>query len=78
MTPTGFAFLGLTAILAALSALLTFAVLKIMSAARDTRSHLRDSGAELTAGHKDAAMERLQRLASNTSGDQIRDQAQSF
>jgi signal transduction histidine kinase len=46
MTPTGQAFLGLTAIVAALSAIVTFALLKIMSAARDTRSHLRESGAE--------------------------------
>lgn len=46
MTPSGFAFLGLTAIVAALSGLLTFAVLKIMSVARDTRGHLRESGAD--------------------------------
>lgn len=46
MTPSGLAFLGLTAIVAALSAVLAFALLKIFSAARDTRSHLRESGAD--------------------------------
>jgi PAS domain S-box-containing protein len=46
MTPSGFAFLGLTAIVAVLLATLTFAVLRIFSAARTAQARLRDNGAE--------------------------------
>jgi PAS domain S-box-containing protein len=46
MTPQGLAFLGLTAIVAALVATLAFAVLRIFSAARNTRQHLRAEGGE--------------------------------
>ena len=46
MTPAGQAFLGLTAIVTVLVAVLTFAVLKLMAAARDSRGRLRDDGVE--------------------------------
>jgi signal transduction histidine kinase len=46
MTPAGQAFLGLTAIVTVLVAVLTFAVLKFMAAARDSRGRLRDDGVE--------------------------------
>lgn len=46
MTPAGFAFIGLTAIIAVLAAVLTFAVLRIFSAAREARTHLRDGGGD--------------------------------
>src|SRR5712691_1624645 len=57
MTPNAYALVGLTAIVAALVAVLTFAVLRIASAARDTRSSLRGSGGDtvlLTAALQDA------------------------
>jgi signal transduction histidine kinase len=46
MTPAGQAFLGLTAIVTVLVAVLTFAVLKFMAAARGSRGRLRDEGVE--------------------------------
>jgi signal transduction histidine kinase len=57
MTPNAYALVGLTAIVAALVAVLTFALLRIASAARDTRSSLRGSGGDtalLTAALQDA------------------------
>jgi signal transduction histidine kinase len=57
MTPHAYALVGLTAIVAALVAVLTFAVLRIAAAARDTRSSLRGSGGDtvlLTAALQDA------------------------
>jgi two-component system, NtrC family, sensor histidine kinase AtoS len=75
MTPAGQAFLGLTAIVTALVAVLTFAFLKIMSAARDTRGRLRDNGMEtafLSAALQEAvtklkAQERAMALRAETS-----------
>ena len=46
MTPAGQAFLGLTAIVTVLVAVLTFALLKFLSAARQTRGRLRETGME--------------------------------
>jgi signal transduction histidine kinase len=46
LSPNAYAFIGLTAIVAALVAVLTFAVLRFASAARDTRAQLRGAGAE--------------------------------
>jgi signal transduction histidine kinase len=46
MSPTGLAFLGLTAIVAALAAVLLFGVVRIFSAARTAGSRLRQGGAE--------------------------------
>src|SRR5207247_6243358 len=57
MSPSAYALVGLTAIVAALVAVLTFAVLRIASAARDTRSSLRGSGGDtvlMTAALQDA------------------------
>src|SRR5262252_2497375 len=75
MTPAGQTFLGLTAIVTALVAVLTFAFLKFMSAARDTRSRLRETGVEtafLSAALQDAvtklkAQERAMALRAETS-----------
>jgi signal transduction histidine kinase len=44
MTQAGYAFLGLTAIVAALSAVLVFAMLRFAANARDARRSLRESG----------------------------------
>jgi len=46
MSPNAYALIGLTAIVAALVGLLTFAVLRIGAAARDSRRYLRDGGTE--------------------------------
>ena len=46
MTQTGYAFLGLTAIVAALVGIVVFAMLRFMAAARDVRGHLRKPGGE--------------------------------
>src|SRR5438093_608923 len=57
MSPSGYAFLGMTALVAALVAVLTFALLRLVAAARDTRSSLRGSGGDtvvLTAALQDA------------------------
>ena len=44
MTQAGYAFLGLTAIVAALSAVLVFAMLRFAANARDARRSLKESG----------------------------------
>ncbi len=75
MTPAGQAFLGLTAIVTVLVAVLTFALLKFMTAARDTRGRSRESGMEtafLSAALQDAvtklkAQERAMALRAETS-----------
>ena len=46
MTPAGQAFLGLTAVVTVLVAILTFTVLKFLSAARQARGRVRESGIE--------------------------------
>src|SRR5438093_13674617 len=46
MNATAYAFLGLTAIVAGLAAVLTFAMLRFAAAARDTRVGARGRGAE--------------------------------
>jgi len=46
LTPSAYTFLGLTAMVAALVAVLTFALLKFAAAARETRRSLRGAGAE--------------------------------
>ncbi len=75
MTPQGQAFLGLTSIVTVLVAVLTFAVLKFMSAARQTRGRLRENGMEtafLSAALQEAvtklkAQERAMALRAETS-----------
>src|SRR5437899_3495319 len=57
MSPNAYALVGLTAIVAGLVGVLTFAVLRIGAAARSTRSSLRGSGGDtvlLTAALQDA------------------------
>jgi two-component system, NtrC family, sensor histidine kinase PilS len=59
MNPYGFAFLGLTALVAFLVALLTFALLRFGAAAKQARGKLRHSGAEtalLSAAFQDAVI----------------------
>ena len=75
MTPAGQLFLGLTAIVTVLVAVLTFAVLKFFTAARDTRGRLTDNGMEtavLSAALQDAvtklkAQERAMTLRAEAS-----------
>jgi len=75
MTPQGQAFLGLTAIVTVLVAVLTFTVLKFLSAARQTRGHMREGGMEtalLSAALQEAvtklkAQERAMTLRAETS-----------
>ena len=75
MTPAGQLFLGLTAIVTVLIAVLTFAVLKFFTAARDTRSRLSSNGMEtavLSAALQDAvtklkAQERAMTLRAEAS-----------
>ncbi|HEY7172262.1 MAG TPA: ATP-binding protein [Vicinamibacterales bacterium] len=59
VTPTGYTFLGLTAIVAALAATLTFAVLRIIAAARDTRSGRRDAGEAILSAALEEAVAKL-------------------
>jgi signal transduction histidine kinase len=75
LTPQGQAFLGLTAIVTVLIAVLTFAVLKFFAAARQTRGRNRESGMEtafLSAALQEAvtklkAQERAMALRAQTS-----------
>jgi two-component system, NtrC family, sensor histidine kinase AtoS len=75
MTPQGQAFLGLTAIVTVLVAVLTFAMLKFMTASRQVRGRLRESGTEtafLSAALQEAvtklkAQERAMALRAETS-----------
>ena len=61
MTQTGYLFLGLTAIVAALAGILAFALVKFMSAARTTAHDLKKEGAE-TAFMAAAMEEALSKL----------------
>ena len=61
MNPTGYAFLGLTGIVAALIALLAFAVLRFAAAARNARRSLGDTRAE-TVLLSSALEDAIQRL----------------
>ncbi len=75
MTPAGQAFLGLTAIVTVLVAALTFALLKFLTASRNTRGRLRETGMEtafLSAALQEAvtklkAQERAMALRAETS-----------
>jgi signal transduction histidine kinase len=81
MTQSGYALIGLTVIVAALAGVLTFALLRFAAAARDTRRHLRDGGAEsalLAVALQDAvgklkAQERAM-SARATASEQLSDQ----
>jgi nitrogen fixation/metabolism regulation signal transduction histidine kinase len=61
VNPTGYAFLGLTGIVAALVAILAFAVLRFAAAARRTRRSLSDTRAE-TVVLASALEEAIQKL----------------
>jgi hypothetical protein len=57
LTPSAYALLGLTAIVGALAAAMTFAILRFFAAARDTRRTMRGNAGEvalLTAALHDA------------------------
>jgi signal transduction histidine kinase len=62
MTQSGYAFIGLTAMVALLVAVLAFAVLRFFAAARDTRRHLREGGAAETALLSSALQDAVARL----------------
>ena len=61
MSQSAYALIGLTAIVAALVALVVFALLKFMSAAKDARGHLREAGTE-TAFMAAALQDAMQKL----------------
>jgi PAS domain S-box-containing protein len=62
LTPGGYAFLGLTTLVACLVAVLTFAILRFASAARDTRRSLQGSGHADTAIFSAALQEAVAKL----------------
>jgi signal transduction histidine kinase len=62
LTPSAYAFLGLTAIVAALAAGLTFAVLRLGAAARDSHRRMKDSGGGEAALLSAALQEALAKL----------------
>lgn len=62
MTQEGYAFLGLTAVVAGLVGILAFAVMRFAAAARDTRRHLRESGGMETALLSAALQEAVTKL----------------
>ena len=62
MTQYGYALLGLTALVAVLVGVLTFAVLKFVAGARDTRRRLRDGGGTEAALLSAAMQEAVARL----------------
>src|SRR4051812_38550593 len=59
LTPSAYTFLGLTAIVAALTATLTFAVLKFFAAARGTRAGRRDAGEAILSAALEEAVIKL-------------------
>jgi PAS domain S-box-containing protein len=61
MSQSAYALIGLTAIVAALVALVVFALLKFMSAAKDARGHLREAGSE-TAFMASALQDAMKKL----------------
>jgi PAS domain S-box-containing protein len=62
LTPSAYAFLGLTALVAALIAVLTFAILRFVSAARDTRRSLQGGSRAETAILSAALQEAVAKL----------------
>jgi signal transduction histidine kinase len=59
LTPTAYTFLGLTAIVASLAATLTFAVLRILAAAKDTRAGRREAGEAILSAALEEAVVKL-------------------
>ena len=74
ITPAGYAFMGLTAILAVLVAVLAFAVLRFASAARDSRRHLRGGSME-TALLSAALQEAVGKLKAQEQANRARAEA---
>jgi len=62
LTPSGYVFLGLTALVAGMAAVVTFAVLRFLAAARDTRRTIRGGGGVETALLSAALQEAVERL----------------
>ena len=62
MSPNAYSFVGLTAIVAGLVAVLIFAMLRFAAAARDTRRHLREGGGGDTAVLAAALQEAVAKL----------------
>src|SRR5436305_12108518 len=62
LTPSAYALLGLTAIVAALVSILSFAILKFVAAARDTRRNVRGGGGTETAFLSAALQEAVAQL----------------
>ncbi|MDP1568879.1 MAG: ATP-binding protein [Vicinamibacterales bacterium] len=73
ITPAGYAFIGLTAIVAVLVAILVFAVLRFASAARDTRRH--GSGSMETALLSAALQEAVSKLKAQEQANRARAEA---
>src|SRR5262249_53067289 len=59
LTPTAYTFLGLTAIVASLAATLTFAVLRILAAAKDTRAGRHEAGDVILSAALEEAVAKL-------------------
>ena len=75
MTQEGYAFLGLTAIVAALVSVVVFALLRFVAAARDTRRHARSAGGGETAMLSAALQEAVARLRAQERASLARAQA---
>ncbi len=74
ITPAGYAFIGLTAIVAVLVAILVFAVLRFASAARDTRRHMGGGHME-TALLSAALQEAVSKLKAQEQANRVRAEA---
>jgi signal transduction histidine kinase len=74
MTPVGYLLLGLTALVAVVVGAATFAVLRFAAAARDTRRHLRDSGAH-AAVLSHALQDAVSKLKAQAAATSVRAEA---
>lgn len=72
MTQEGYAFLGLTAIVAVLVAVVTFALMRFAAGARDAHRHLRESGGAETAFLSAALQEAVAKLKAQEQAMQAR------